>query len=133
VQDPTITRPSDAFPARVDIGLPGVSSVLGSADVTYRWAASEDWQGEATGQYAYVGHSYLTFDGAAASRMGDYGVGRLALAFSAARTRIQFAVDNVADGRGNTFSFGNPFSRARARQSTPLRPRTVSISLNRRF
>jgi outer membrane receptor protein involved in Fe transport len=133
VEDPTITRPSDAFPATVDIGLPGVSSVLGSTDVTYRWRAAEGWQGEATGQVAYVGHSFLTFDGAAASRMGGYAVARLAVALSSSSTRVQLAMDNVADERGDTFSFGNPFSRARAPQSTPLRPRTVTLSVSRSF
>lgn len=133
VEDPSITRPSDAFPATVDIGLPGVSSVLGSTDVTYRWPAAEGWQGEATGQVAYVGHSFLTFDGGAASRMGGYALARLAVALSSGRTRIQAAMDNVADERGDTFSFGNPFGRARARQSTPLRPRTVTLSLSRSF
>jgi iron complex outermembrane receptor protein len=133
LEDPTITRPSDAFPARVDIGLPGVSSVLGSADAVYRWPVADGWRGEASGQVAYVGHSFLTFDGAAASRMGGYAVGRLEFALSSERTRVQLVVDNVADARGDTFSFGNPFGQARARQSTPLRPRTLTLSLSRSF
>ena len=133
VEDPTITRPSNAFPATIDIGLPGVSSVLASTDLLYRWRVADGWQGEASGQVAFVGHSFLTFDGATASRMGDYAVGRLGLALSSSRTRLQLSVDNVADERGDTFSFGNPFSRARARQSTPLRPRTVTLSLSRSF
>jgi outer membrane receptor protein involved in Fe transport len=133
VEDPSITHPSNAFPAAVDIGLPGVSSVLGSADLLYRWSIAPGWQGEASGQVAYVGHSFLTFDGATASRMGGYAVARLGLAVSSERTRVQLAVDNVADDRGDTFSFGNPFSSARARQSTPLRPRTVTLNLSRSF
>lgn len=133
VEDPTITRPSDAFPATVDIGLPGVASLLGSADLLYGWRVAEGWRGEASAQVAYVGHSFLTFDGAAASRMGDYAVGRLDFALSSDRLRVQLAVDNVSDARGDTFSFGNPFSRARAPQSTPLRPRTVTLSFSRSF
>lgn len=133
LEEPEITRVSNTFPASVDIGLPGVSRVLGSGDVTYRWPAFTGWQGEITGRATYVGHSFLTFDGATASRMGGYAVGRLAVALSSQRTRLQLAVDNVDDERGDTFSFGNPFSRARARQSTPLRPRTVSLSLSRDF
>jgi outer membrane receptor protein involved in Fe transport len=133
VQDPSLTRTSNAFPATVDIGLPGVSSVLGSVDLLYRWPVAQGWHGEASGQVAYVGHSFLTFDGATASRMGDYAVARLGLAFRSGPTRLQLSLDNVADERGNTFSFGNPFSRTRARQSTPLRPRTVTLSLSRNF
>jgi outer membrane receptor protein involved in Fe transport len=133
LEDPEITRVSNTFPASLDIGLPGVSRVLGSGDVTYRWPTSSGWQGEITGQAAYVGHSFLTFDEATASRMGDYVVGRLALTLSSERTRLELALDNVADERGDTFSFGNPFSRTRAQQSTPLRPRTVTLSLGRSF
>jgi outer membrane receptor protein involved in Fe transport len=133
LEDPEITRVSNSFPASVDIGLPGVSRVLGSGDVTYRWPASPAWQAEITGQAAYVGHSFLTFDGATASQMGGYAVARLAFVLSSGQTRIQLAMDNVADERGDTFSFGNPFSRSRARQSTPLRPRTITLSVGRSF
>ncbi|MDB5425952.1 MAG: TonB-dependent receptor plug [Phenylobacterium sp.] len=133
VEDPSITRTSNAFPAAVDIGLPGVSSLLGSADVRYRWSAWRGWRAEASGQVAFIGHSFLTFDGAKASRMGDYGVGRLSFALESERLRVQVYMDNVTDERANTFSFGNPFSRTRVLQSTPLRPRTVGVSLNRRF
>jgi outer membrane receptor protein involved in Fe transport len=133
VEDPTITRVSNAFPASVDIGLPGVSSVLGSVDARYRWAPWSGWRAEASGQVAFVGHSFLTFDGAKASRMGDYGVGRLSFILESDRLRLQAYMDNVTDERSNTFSFGNPFSRTRALQSTPLRPRTIGVSLSRDF
>ena len=133
VEDPTITRVSNAFPASVDIGLPGVSSLLGSVDARYRWTLWAGWRAEVSGQVAFVGHSFLTFDGARASRMGDYGVGRLAFALESERLRLQAYLDNVTDERANTFSFGNPFSRSRALQSTPLRPRTIGISLSRDF
>jgi outer membrane receptor protein involved in Fe transport len=133
VEDPTVTRVSNAFPANVDIGLPGVSSVLGSADVRYRWTPWAGWRAEASGQAIFVGQSFLTFDGAATSRMGDYGVGRLSFALESERLRLQAYMDNVTDERGNTFSFGNPFSRTRALQSTPVRPRTIGLSLSRSF
>jgi outer membrane receptor protein involved in Fe transport len=47
--------------------------------------------------------------------------------------RVSAYVDNLADARGNTFAYGNPFSRARATQATPLRPRTLGVGLSRRF
>jgi outer membrane receptor protein involved in Fe transport len=133
VEDPSLTRPSNAFPAVVDIGLPGVSRVLGSADVRYRWSPWTGWRAEASAQAAFVGQSFLTFDGGAASRMGDYGFGRLSFTLESERLRLQAYMDNVTDERANTFAFGNPFSRTRALQSTPLRPRTVGISLSRSF
>ena len=40
LEDPQITRSADAFPARRDIGLPGVPYDMGSAFVRYRWNRS---------------------------------------------------------------------------------------------
>ncbi len=133
VEDPQITRVSNTFPASVDIGLPGVAGVLGSTDMTYRWAVSSGWQAEVSGQAAYVGRSYLTFDGGSANRMGKYGVGRVSASLRGHRLGLQAFVDNVTDERGNSFAFGNPFSRARALQATPLRPRTIGVSVTRDF
>ena len=39
----------------------------------------------------------------------------------------------VTDETGNTFAYGNPFSRARATQATPLRPRTFGLAVSRNF
>ena len=88
---------------------------------------------EASAQFSYVGHSYLTFDGGAGNAMGGYASGRVALALGAKAWRATAYVDNVADERGNTFAYGNPFSRSRATQATPLRPRTVGLALARSF
>ncbi|HEX2817257.1 MAG TPA: TonB-dependent receptor, partial [Phenylobacterium sp.] len=124
LEDPSITRAGDVFPARRDIGLPGVPRAMGGADVRYRWRLGP-FDAETSAQLAYVGRSYLTFDGGTGNAMGGYGSGRVAAALSRAAWRATAYVDNVTDERGNTFAFGNPFSRARATQATPLRPRTV--------
>ena len=132
VEDPSITRASDAFPARRDIGLPGVPYDMGAMDVRYAWRL---WglEAETSAQFAYVGHSYLTFDGGTGNAMGGYGSGRVAQAISGRTWRATVYVDNIADERGNTFAFGNPFSRTRATQATPLRPRTLGFGLTRSF
>jgi len=132
LEDPKITRAGDVFPARRDIGLPGVPYDMGATDVRYRWKIGR-FQAETTAQVAYVGRSYLTFDGGLGNAMGGYASGRVAAALSADAWRASLFVDNVADERGNTFAYGNPFSRARATQATPLRPRTVGLGLARSF
>jgi iron complex outermembrane receptor protein len=133
LEDPQITRAADVFPARRDIGLPGVPFDMGGVLARYRWRLSEQVSAELTGQLSYVGRSYLTFDGGTGNRMGGYGSGRVGAALSGYGWRLSAFVDNVADARGNTFAFGNPFSRARATQATPLRPRTIGMGLSRRF
>jgi iron complex outermembrane recepter protein len=132
LEDPRITRAGDVFPARRDIGLPGVPYDMGAADVRYRWRIGA-YEAETSAQVFYVGRSYLTFDGGLGNAMGGYADGRVALALRAKAWRAAAYVDNVADERGNTFAYGNPFSRARATQATPLRPRTVGMSLARSF
>ena len=132
LEDPRITRALNVFPARRDIGLPGVPFDMGAADVRYRWRVGR-FDAEASAQLAYVGHSFLTFDGGSGNAMGGYASGRIAGALSTAAWRATAYVENVADERGNTFAFGNPFSRARATQATPLRPRTLGVGLSRRF
>jgi outer membrane receptor protein involved in Fe transport len=132
LENPQITRAADVFPARRDIGLPGVPSAMGATDVRYRWRVGR-FDAEASAQLNYVGRSFLTFDGGSANVMGGYASGRVAGSLGAAAWRVSAYVDNVADERGNTFAFGNPFSRARAIQATPLRPRTVGVEMARSF
>jgi iron complex outermembrane receptor protein len=133
VDEPELTRSSNVFPARVDIGLPGVAKQTGSIDLTYGFAFSPGLRGEVTAQAAYVGRSFLTFDGAAASAMGDYGQGRVAASVFSPDWRLEAFIDNVTDESGDTFAFGNPFSRGRTRQATPLPPRTFGLAIRRSF
>jgi outer membrane receptor protein involved in Fe transport len=133
VEQPQITRAADVFPARRDIGLPGVPYDMGGGFVRYRWQATRDWTGELTGQFSYVGRSFLTFDGGTDNRQGGYASGRVAAALSGHGWRATAFVDNISDETGNTFAFGNPFSRERFTQATPLRPRTVGVGLSRAF
>jgi iron complex outermembrane receptor protein len=132
LEDPQITRAADVFPARRDIGLPGVPYDMGAAEVRYRWRIGA-YEAETSAQFSYVGRSYLTFDGGLGNAMGGYASGRVAGALRSQTWRVTAYVDNVADERGNTFAYGNPLSRARATQATPQRPRTVGLGLARSF
>ncbi|HEX7885135.1 MAG TPA: TonB-dependent receptor [Phenylobacterium sp.] len=133
VDEPELTRTSALFPAQVDVGLPGVAKATGAVDASYSWSLPHDLQAEISAQASYVGRSFLTFDGAAASAMGDYGQGRVAATVRGGRWQAQAYVANLTDEAGDTFAYGNPFSRARARQATPLPPRTFGLALRRSF
>ena len=133
LNEPQLSRTSDQFPARIDIGLPGVAKVSGSIDVTYRRGLTRGMRGELSARFAYVGRSFTTFDGSAASAMGDYGQGRIAAALKGDAWQLQAFVENVTDEKGDTFAFGNPFSRDRAKQSTPLPPRSFGLAIRRDF
>ncbi|WP_198665975.1 MULTISPECIES: TonB-dependent receptor [unclassified Sphingomonas] len=87
------------------------------------------WSGSLGGQANYVGHAHLTFDPAADRTMGGYAL----LSANAQMSRDQWTVtgriDNLLDTTADTFAFGNPF--LKERQFTPLRPRTVTLSVSR--
>jgi iron complex outermembrane receptor protein len=133
LDEPELVRESNIFPARVDIGLPGVARRSGSVDLVYRHALPGGLQGELGGQAAYIGRSFLTFDGASASAMGGYGQARISASVRGEGWQAQAYVANLTDARGDTFAFGNPFSRARASQATPLPPRTFGLAIRRAF
>jgi iron complex outermembrane receptor protein len=132
LEDPQITRAANVFPARRDIGLPGVPRAMGAADVRYRWRLGP-FDAETSAQVSYVGRSFLTFDGGTGNAMGGYASARIAAALSRAAWRASAYIDNLGDERGNTFAFGNPFSRGRFTQATPLRPRTIGLGVERSF
>jgi outer membrane receptor protein involved in Fe transport len=131
IDNPEITKSALIFPARPDIRLPGVAKLMGAADVRYRWSPAPGFEAALSGQFVYVGRSYLTFEGGLASRMGNYGVGRVAADLAKGPWRFQLYLDNIADERGDTFAFGNPFMADP--QATPLRPRTLGARVQRMF
>jgi outer membrane receptor protein involved in Fe transport len=130
---PELVRSLTVAPVRGDIGLPGVAKATGAADVAYQWSPAPGLEAELSAQVSYVGRSFISFDGAASSAMGDYAQGRVSASLAGRAWRAAFYVDNLTDERANTFAFGNPFSQARARQVTPLAPRSFRLRLSRDF
>jgi iron complex outermembrane recepter protein len=77
----------------------------------------------------YIGASRLTFDGHQQYRMGDYGTGRLAFGVEASAWTATVFVDNLFDTEANTFAYSDPFRLPDAQAITPLRPRTIGVTL----
>lgn len=65
--------------------------------------------------------------------MGGYATVRLAGRLWSDRLGFSLAVDNLFDSAGDTFAYGNPFSLKLTRQSTPQRPRTISLEVRARY
>jgi iron complex outermembrane receptor protein len=133
VNHPELDHANPAFPTRAELGLAGVPDASGGVSAHYAWPLSANRSFELDGRYAYVGRSHLTFDEAISPRMGGYATGRLAASLMTPQWGLTFAVDNPADERGNTFAYGNPFTLRTTQQITPLRPRTVSVSVRTAF
>lgn len=89
------------------------------------------WQGQAAMQANYIGNARLSFDSDLDRKMGDYTILTLHGELSRGPWTIGSRLDNLFDIRGDSFAFGNPFSIREDRQFTPVRPRTVTLSIAR--
>lgn len=89
--------------------------------------------GQAFVALRYTGKARLSFDPALALHMGNYAVVDSGIALSRGAWKGSIGVTNLLDGRGDSFSFGNPFTFRLIGQQTPVRPRAVSIRIERRF
>lgn len=89
------------------------------------------WRMTLNGHANYVGLSRLSFDENLDRKMGNYVTLASGATFALRGLSISARLDNLLDIKGDSFAFGNPFSIAAGRQYTPLRPRTVTLSIGR--
>jgi iron complex outermembrane receptor protein len=61
--------------------------------------------------------------------MGNYLNGRMSTGLESDNWAIVAFVENPFNTTANTFSFGDPFRLPEALATTPLRPRTVGVTL----
>jgi outer membrane receptor protein involved in Fe transport len=128
--DPELTRRAGTSP---ELGLAAAPKVSGGVTARYVWQLPVGASLALDARYAYVGKSRLTTGPEASSKMGGYGVGRLAVSLDMDRWRFNLALDNPFDARGDTFAYGNPFTFRQTPQTTPLRPRTASATVSAAF
>ena len=131
---PDLRKVDPSFPAgQSDFTLPGVARRSINSRIGYDVPLGGDRTLELDAAALYVGHSYLFFGPQGSSEMGHYLDGRLQGVFRTPGYSVDLLITNPANNRGDTFAFGNPFSLGAGPQSTPLRPRTVRLTLTRGF
>ncbi|KQM86091.1 hypothetical protein ASE67_09510 [Sphingomonas sp. Leaf23] len=116
----------------VDRRLPVVPDLAGHAELTVtRERAGWHWSGVLRARF--VGDARLNPDPLVVRE--TEGNLLLGAAFGARRGNWawRWDLDNLTDSRADSFAFGNPFTAAASDQRTPLRPRTLSLSLRRNF
>jgi outer membrane receptor protein involved in Fe transport len=111
-----------------DSRLPVVPDVTLRGLVGYRFDLG-DWTVRLSGQGNYVGSARLSFDPDLDREMGDYAVFAIGSSATVGRWSVTARLDNLFDAAGDSFAFGNPFSIRAGPQFTPLRPRTLVVSL----
>jgi outer membrane receptor protein involved in Fe transport len=133
LNNPELETVSPGFPGRQDFGLAGVPKVAASIAGSYDGRLSASWGWGADLRVAYVGRSRLALDAATAPTMGDYTTVRAAVRAQSDRLTLRLAADNLLGSKGDTFAYGNPFSLRLSPQSTPQRPRTITLELRARY
>ena len=108
--------------------LPGAPPISGGALIGYERPVFGDLTMRLVGQAIYVGLSRVSFD-ALLPRTGGFTQTRVLAEISRQGLGAQVFVTNALDSFRDTFSFGNPFTAAQARQITPQRPITVGATL----
>lgn len=113
-----------------DLRLPVTPGLSGRLSIAKQIALGP-WRGHATVQANYIGSARLSFDSNLDRAMGEYTVLGTHSELSRDRWAIGARLDNLLDVKGDSFAFGNPFSIREQRQFTPIRPRTLTLSIAR--
>ncbi|MGV9006839.1 MAG: TonB-dependent receptor [Brevundimonas sp.] len=130
--DPQITNPNPGFDSRGDSGLPGVPGLSANLSANYERRLANGLTVTANANLAYVGRSSLTFDAPEQLRMGDYLTGGLSAGLKGDEWTLLAFIDNPLNSQANTFSFADPFRLNEGGVVTPLRPRTIGLTLHLR-
>jgi outer membrane receptor protein involved in Fe transport len=129
-QSARLTRASDGVELE-DRRLPVAPSLAGRIALAKSFTMSNDWRGQAAIQANYIGKARLSFDDDLDRNMGNYAVASAHAELSRDAWTLGAHMDNLFDVRGDSFAFGNPFSIRAVPQYTPLRPRTLMLSVAR--
>ena len=132
LDDPDLNDPDPGFPLPSKTNLSGVPNVVAnlSARRDLTVVSRPAW---ISGSLGYVGASNLTFSSTERSPMGDYWSSDLAAGLDFEAWSATLRLDNVLGFEGNTFAYGNPFLVGVTEVTTPQRPRSLTVSISRRF
>lgn len=111
-----------------DLRLPVVPNVTLRGRLGYRFARGT-WTMRLIGEGNYVGSARLSFDPDLDRHMGQYALFAAAATAQRGPLSLTARLDNLFDIAGDSFAFGNPFSIRLGPQYTPLRPRTLTLSV----
>ncbi|MBI1361189.1 MAG: TonB-dependent receptor [Alphaproteobacteria bacterium] len=133
INEPDISHVSASFPQAITGGLPGSPEYSGGALIQYsKYLQFGSVQSRAFMELGgdYVGESTLGFG--VGPPIGDYITVRARLGLTVQSWQATLYVDNLTNSDGKTYSAGNPYQPQQT-LVTPLRPRTVGISLRKSF
>jgi hypothetical protein len=113
--------------------LPNIAAAGGRIGANFRAELAEGADLSVDGAINYVGSSQLGIGAPLDVSQGDYFDSQIGARIGLGRLGISVDVDNLLNGRGNRFAFGNPFRLESRSQVTPLRPRTIRVGVDVAF
>jgi len=129
---PRLTRPSPAFATLKASDMPYIAR--GSFSFTTRWTQTAFGHPLAYGAVlAWRGRSPLNYNINQLITMQGYTNLDLSGDLSLDACDIGLRMTNATGNNSNSFAYGNPFALGTDSQTTPLRPRTLWLTLGRRF
>ena len=130
---PEVTSLNVGFSSVVGARLPGVPSGAFTGGLAWTGTIRPGLEFLGTVEASYTGKSHLTFDPRFSPVTPAHYTGVLSAQLVWPKRRCGLFISNPLNTADDTFAYGNPFSFGQVRQVTPQRPRTVSLSLSRRF
>jgi outer membrane receptor protein involved in Fe transport len=131
LQDARLTHTEQGVEVH-DLRLPVAPAVTARVAIQHDFHLGP-WTASLAAQGNYFGSARLALDEQLDRKMGDYSIFTANASFTRDRLTLAARIDNLADVKGDSFAFGNPFSIMNGRQYTPLRPRTLTFSIGRRW
>lgn len=133
INEPEISGATASFSQATTGGLPGAPEFSGSASARYTHPL-DGWRANIAAfaeiDMAITGKSTLGFGQGAP--IGDYTETKARLGLNANGWDGSIYMENVANSDGATFSYGNPYQDGRT-LLTPLRPRSIGLTLRKHF
>jgi outer membrane receptor protein involved in Fe transport len=129
LQDARLTRTQNGVELD-DTRLPVTPGMTARLSVA-KTVAIRGWRGRVVAEGNYIGSARLSFDSDLDREMGEYAQFGLHAEMSRGAWGLNARIDNLTDVKGDSFAFGNPFSIREGPQYTPVRPRTLILSVAR--
>ena len=132
VNNPRLNRPNAYFSRDKDGGMPFIARHTLSLGLDWNQALRH-LVFENTATLSYRSQSPLNYGPLRSVVMDGYTNLDLASFANVGKLRLGARVTNATGVKSNSFAYGNPFSVDGSSQITPLRPRTIWMSVSRRY
>ncbi|WP_132911283.1 TonB-dependent receptor plug domain-containing protein [Sphingomonas sp. BK235] len=129
----SVTEVIDIGPGTAAAEVPSVPDLTGFAGADWKRSFANGWELGLEGRFAYRGKSRLGFGFLNGITQGDVVSTSLGARLRRGLHSVSLSVENLLNDRSSLFGYGNPFTLSSERQSTPQRPRAVSLNFHAAF